>query len=426
MQLKAMQGAALLGAAVARLLGTPVAHAVDLGGLQVEQATLVYKEQGRVGVVEPVVQLHLPLPGEKRLGLRCGFDAMSGASPNGATPTVTHQTFTSPSGHRYTTAEGALPVRSFRDQRHALALDWEQPLTRTLGISAGCNASFETDYLSLGASLSLRQDLNQRLSTLTLGASFSEDQVKPDGGLQEGLETYQDAPTGDAAGAKHIQDVLVGWTQVMNRHWLTQVNVGLGWDAGTMSDPYKGITLVDAEGQPVMSGSRPCMVNERRPATRARRTLFWGNALHMGRDVLHADYRLYQDDGGVQAHTADLSYWWKPQSGMPGLRLRPQLRYSHQSKADYYAHSMLAATFDNPGTRPSHLSSDSRLAANDSWTFSVRLDLPEADWGRVWIKPAYMVQRFTVDPAAVGVQGDIDLVPDLNVWMLTLGLGTRL
>lgn len=425
MQLKTMQGAALLGAAVARLLGSPVAQAVDLSGLQVEQATLIYKEQGRVGVVEPVVQLHLPLPGERRLGLRYGFDAMSGASPNGAVPAATPQTFTSPSGRSYSTSAGELPVRSFRDQRHALALDWEQPLTRTLGISAGCNASFETDYRSLGASLSLRQDLNQRLSTLTLGASFSEDRVKPDGGLQEGLETYQGAPTGHATGAKHIQDALVGWTQVMNRHWLTQVNVGLGWDAGAMSDPYKGITLVDAQGQPMQDGSQPRMVNERRPATRARRTLFWGNAVHLGRDVLHADYRLYQDDGGVEAHTMDLNYWWKPQSGKPGLRLRPQLRYSHQSKADYYAHSLLATTWES-SSRPSHLSSDSRLAANDSWTFSVRLDLPDTDWGHLWVKPAYMVQRFTVDPAAVGVQGDIDLVPDLNVWMLTLGLGTRL
>jgi hypothetical protein len=424
MQLNTLKGAALLGAAVARLLGPQAAQAVDLRGLEVEQATLIYQEQGRIGVVEPVLQLRLPLSGEKKLGLRYGFDAMSGASPNGASPTVTHQTFTSPSGNHYTTASGDLPVRSFRDQRHALALDWEQPLSRTLALSAGLNASFETDYRSLGASLTLRQDLNQRLSTLSVGASISEDELKPKGGLQEGLGSYQDSPTGVSSGAKHIQDALVGWTQIMNRRWLSQVNVGLGWDAGFMSDPYKGVTLVDSQGQPVMVASRSRMVNERRPATRARRTLYWGNAVHLGRDVLHADYRLYQDDGGVKAHTVDLQYWWKPQSGMPGLRLRPQLRFSRQSKADCYAHSMLATTFD--ATQPAYLSSDSRLAANSSWTFSLRLDLPEADWGHVWIKPAYMRQSFNLDPAPVGVQGDIDLVPDLNVWMLTLGIGTRL
>jgi len=426
MQLKTLRGAALLGAALTRLLGSPAAQALDVRGLEVEQATLVYQEAGRIGVVEPVLHLALPLPGERRVGLRYGFDAMSGASPNGATPTVTHQTFTSPSGNRYTTASGDLPVRSFRDQRHALSLDWESPITHTLKVSAGLNASFESDYRSLGASLNLSQDLNQRLSTLTAGLSFNEDKISPSDGLQAALGTYQASPTGVAAGQKHIQDALVGWTQVMSRHWLSQLNLGIGRDQGSMSDPYKGVSLVDTQGQPVMVGTRPRMVNEGRPDSRTRQTLFWGNAIHLGRDVLHADVRHYRDDWGVRANTLELQYWWKTRAGSSGLRLRPGLRLSQQGKADFYAHSMLATAFDNPATRPDHLSSDSRLAANTSWSFSVRVDLPEKDWGHVWIKPAYMVQHFQLDPAPVGVQSEIDLVPDLRVWMITLGFGTRL
>lgn len=417
--------AALLAGAVLRLLGPQAAQAQSLHGLSLEQATLIYQEKGRIGVVEPVIQLRLPLQGERSLGLRYGFDAMSGASPNGAAPTITHQTFTSPSGNHYSTVSGELPVRSFRDQRHAVALDYEGPLSRTLKLSTGLNGSFETDYRSLGASASFSQDLNQRLTTLVFGLSFSEDLVAPRDGLQVPLGSYQEDPLGVETGHKHIRDALLGISQVMNRHWLSQLNLGLGRDTGYLSDPYKGVSLVDAEGQPVMlTATRPRMVNESRPDARSRWTLYWGNALHLGRDVLHADYRRYQDDWGVASNTLDLQYFWKPDAGLPGLRVRPQLRYADQSRADCYAHSILASEFD--ATRPDHLSSDSRLAAMQSWTFSLRVDLPEADWGQLWFKPALMNQHFDLFPEPIGAQSQIDLVPDLQVWMLTLGFRTTL
>jgi hypothetical protein len=385
---------------------------------------LIYQETGRISVVEPVVQLHLPLKGEQSVGLRYGFDAMSGASPNGAAPTIMHQTFTSPSGNHYTTANGDLPVRSFRDQRHAVSLDYERPLTRTLKLTAGVNGSFESDYRSLGASASFSQDLNQRLTTVTFGFSVSEDLVAPMDGLQVPLEPYQAARQAADTGNKHIRDALIGVSQVMNRHWLTQFNLGVGHDAGYMTDPYKGVSLVDAAGQPVMQGTHPRMVNEGRPDSRTRWTVFWGNAIHLGRDVLHADYRRYQDDWGVASNTLDLQYYWKPELGLPGLRVRPQLRYSDQTRADCYAHSMLESDFVIQN--PQYLSSDSRLAGMSSWTYSLRVDLPEADWGQLWLKPAMMSQRFDLSPDPVGAQRDIDLVPDLKVWMLTLGISTTL
>jgi hypothetical protein len=406
--------AALLALATSRLLGAPEAQALDLTGLSVEQATLVYQEQGRVNIVEPVLHLRLPLPGERALGMRYGFDSMSGASPNGAAPAATLQTFTSASGRGYSAAPGELPVREFRDQRHAVGLDWEQPLTRTLRLDAGLSGSFEMDYRSLGASATLSQDLNQRLTTLTMGLSLSQDRLRPKGGVPEPLGDYQDrVSTGDAA-SKQIRDGLVGITQVMNRRWLTQLNLGAGRDRGWLTDPYKGISLVDDAGAPVS------WLNESRPASRTRWTLFWANAVHLGRDVLHADLRRYQDSWGVRATTADLQYWWKPEAA-PGLRVRPELRWSLQSRADGYAHSW-------PATQalPEHLTADARLAGMTSWTLALRLDLPAADWGQLWIKPAWMRQRFDLSPAPLGAQHGLDLTPDLRAWMVTLGYRTTL
>ncbi len=396
----------------------PAAQALDLHGLSVEQATLVYQEQGRIAVVEPVLQLRLPLKGEQSIGLRYGFDAMSGASPNGASPTHTPQTFTSPSGQHYSAGTGELPVRSFRDQRHAVALELERPLTRTLKLSAGLNGSFETDYRSLGASATFHQDLNQRLTTLTLGFSLSEDLVTPSGGMAEPLADYQNRISVGSSDTKQIQDVLVGVSQVMNRRWLTQLNLGFGRDAGYLTDPYKGVSLVDSDGEPVS------WVNESRPDSRSRWTIYWGNALHLGRDVLHLDYRHYQDDWGVASNTLDLQYWWKPELGLPGLRVRPQVRYSDQTRADCYAHSLQVTDYN--ALAPEFLTADSRLADFQSWTFSLRVDLPEADWGQFWLKPAVMTQRFDLSPTPVGTQNNLDLVPDLQVWMVTLGFRTTL
>ena len=410
--------AGLLALAVGRLLGAPTAAALDVHGITIDQATLIYQEQGRIGVVEPVVALRLPLPGEQSLGLRYGFDAMSGASPNGTTPTITAHTYTSPSGRQYTVAQGELPVRSFRDQRHALGLDWERPLTRALKLSAGLNGSFETDYRSLGASLSFSQDVNQKLTTLSLGLSLSEDRLVPRGGVPLPLGDYQSRVILSDTESKHIRDVLVGVAQVMNRRWLTQLNLGYGRDQGYLTDPYKGVSLLDGQGEPVT------WVSEGRPGSRTRATLFWGNALHLGRDVVHADYRRYQDNWGVQSNTFTLQYWWKPEAGLPGLRVRPELRVSTQRKADCYAHSMLQSEYE--AQAPSTLTADSRLAGMQSVGASLRLDLPAADWGQLWIKPMWMNEHFALFPDAVGAQHSVDLVPDLQVWMVTIGFRTTL
>jgi hypothetical protein len=409
--------AGLLALAVGNLLGREAA-ALELHGVSIDQATLFYQEQGRIGVVEPVVTVRLPLPGEQALSLHYGFDAMSGASPNGATPTVTSHTYTSPSGNSYTVSRGELPVHAFRDIRNAGSVDYERPLSRRLKLNTGLNASFETDYRSLGASLSLALELNQKLTTLSLGLSTSADRLRPQGGVPVPLSDYMLRVPGADGANKRIEDVLLGLTQVMGRGWLTQLNLGLGRDQGDMTDPYKGVSLVDAQGEPTR------WVFESRPDARTRATLFWGNAVHLGRDVIHADWRVYHDSWGVRANTVSLQYWLKPELGLPGLRARPELRFSSQSRADFYAHSVMRSAYE--AAPPAHLSADSRLAAMQSWAFSLRVDLPETDWGQLWLKPMYLRQQFSLSPGAVGVQQQVDLVPDLKVWMVTLGFRTTL
>jgi len=99
---------AALTAATCSLLSITSATSADQSSA--ESALLYYSEKDRVNVAEAAAILTLPMRNEM-------VDTISGASPNGASPTNQDQTFGGT-----TTAAGDLPLSSFKDQRLALAL----------------------------------------------------------------------------------------------------------------------------------------------------------------------------------------------------------------------------------------------------------------------------------------------------------------
>src|SRR5271169_4781050 len=109
---------ALLSAGTARGQSSRIADAVN-GLLQdwtVDSALAYYHENGRVQAIEPIVEVARSYANGQALSFNATFDALSGASPNGALTSHTAQTFASPSGtsltgpRTYTTAPGQLPV----------------------------------------------------------------------------------------------------------------------------------------------------------------------------------------------------------------------------------------------------------------------------------------------------------------------------
>lgn len=431
MQLKRSMGsrpAGPLAVAALQLLGGSLiaggAQARETGSWNLEQATLVYRETRQVQVVEPVVRLSRALKNGQEISFRFGYDSMSGASPNGSIPASTAQTFTSPSGNSYTAQAGELPRRSFRDTRYSGGIEWTRSLLEHLKGTLGSSLSNETDYLSVGASWSMTWEVNQRLSTFNLGLSYNHDTVSPKGGLPVGLERMEDRLENGDSDTKSISDVLVGVTQVMNERWLLQLNIGSGVDSGYLTEPYKGVSVLDSSGSPQVGGS----INEARPESRARSTLMVRNMVHLGRDVLHFGYRFYRDDWGVRSHTLDVKYWWKPDQifGHGGFKLRPHLRWSGQQAADFHRPWITAGQVSGvqPGSG-AHVSADHRLGDMTSFTLGARMDLPPFAWGGMWIKPEFMRQSWTLDaPVPAGLSGH-ELVPDLDVLMVTLGLNTR-
>jgi len=451
-----------LAAASCGLLGmAPAAvNADSTDPLQMDSALLYYTEKDRVNVTELAAIVTQTLGEDETVSVSPTIDAITGASPTGATSTDKTQTF----GANDTAAPNSLPLKHFSDRRYAVAISWQQPLDRLTKSVLGADVSIEHDYNSIGANASVARDFNNKLTTLSAGISGSFDSVQPAGGivpqgltpLNSAFTTAAPAPASDfehlfddrlttaiphavtsASGVvigggstgtsevlnsskarqsrdKQVIDGIIGLTQVFNRRTLMQFNYGLGLSNGYLTDPYKIISMVDGS-----SGETVDYITELRPDTRLRQALYWKTVLHLPEDVIHLSYRYFRDDWGIRSHTVDLHYRFELGSG---FYLEPQARYYSQTAADFYHHSLM-----DGAPLPNYASADYRLAAMSSYTYGLKFAVPLGKAGEFNARATYMQQTGDSHPAdAIGVQRSQDLYPGLEAMTLQLGLSLKL
>jgi len=433
MQLKPSDWRAALAGATASLLApvAPItAHAAGTADgptpWLVDSAVLVYNEGGgRVRAVEPVLGLKRSNAADVSTGLKLTLDSLTGASPNGAVAQPGVQTFTSPSGKSsYEAPAGRVPLDpSFKDTRVALAANQERPWGADQRLSYGLNVSNEYDFTSLGANVSLARDFDRRNTTLSLGLAVEANQMRPVGGQPLPLKPMFGTGSGKAGnGSRNVADLLLGWTQVVNRQWLMQLNLGLGSGSGEHTDPYKLLSVVDG-GTGLLAGSR--YVAESRPDSRTRSSLFWAHKLSLGPGVLDASYRWYGDSWGVRSHTVDLR-WRHPLPG--GGFVQPRWRHHVQSAADFYRGWLVEGVDWNSATQTTplaHASADARLGGFTADTVGVTLGWPLAREQLVTLRLESYRQRQDVLAGAPGVLATLPLTPELKATMLTVGWSFR-
>jgi hypothetical protein len=412
-----------LAIATCTLLGTAAHGAraqVGADNWRTDSSVLYYSEQDRVTVVEPVVFVRKQLGEESFLNFRLIYDSMTGSSPNGATPTSTVQTFTGASGgSSYSTPAGKTPLRKFDDQRVAAALERERPMSRLTRVTYGFNASTETDYTSVGASLNVMRDFNDKLTTLTTGISANYDQVSPQGGAPPemellsvaaaaappgggGGEDEEEGEEGEGGETKTGVDGIIGVTQVLTRRALTQLNYTVGLSSGYLTDPYKVLSVVDAT-----TGATLDYRYELRPDNRLRQSLYWKFVYNFDRDVLNLSYRYYWDDWDIRAQTVDLHYRWE----LWGRSyLQPHARWSKQTAADFYRHSLV-----NTEPVPRYASADYRLGEMETSTVGLKLGLPFGKGSELNLRAEAMTQSGDGYPDdAIGIQHEFDLFPTVH------------
>jgi hypothetical protein len=416
MQLKKNSSVRLgLMTASCALLGAQAPAVNAAGGespLQIDTALLYYKENaGRVQTIEPVVELKKDFGDERILTGTLTFDSLTGGSPNGALPSRLVQTFTSASrGTTRTVVTGDLPLdKTFKDTRVAGDIGWSQPMGELSHVSFGGHLSKEYDFTSAGVNAGVSRDFNQKNTTLSFGVNAEFDSINPVGGAPVPLSNYALA-TKKGTDSRNVHGALLGVTQVMSRYWLMSLNYSYDKSSGYMTDPYKIVTRVDA------TGATLGYLYESRPRDRARKSLYIGNKIALGSNVLDLSLRHGSDDWGVKSNMVDGRLHVRLDGD---LFVEPHARWYHQNAADFYN------LYITPSDTPKYTSSDQRLAEFDGTTFGVKVGEKLYGIGEVSVSLETYNQTPKTHTSALTQLRGLDLNPGLRAVMFQVGWRTE-
>lgn len=380
---------------------------------QFESSGLIYAEQTRTHVLEPIARISRLFPDGQAFYAQLGIDVVTGASPTGEVPSGQVQTTTTPSGRTVTTQADQVPLTGFSDTRGSLNVGWLKPFGSTFRVSTDAHYSREKDYESRGAGAQFSLDVMDRLTTLTAGIGYNDDSVFPTGGTR--------APLSDGAviintssNPKRVTTGLIGLTRILTRQWMVGLTASRTFEDGYLTEPYKVLSVVDAtSGVPLRT------LTESRPSTRQRSDILVSSVYHLTEDVLYLSYRYYWDDWGLRSHTVDLKYRWEL---LDDFFVQPHLRFYRQNAADFFRYC-----FVDGEALPEYASSDYRLGALRTATIGTTIGFaPGDDLGEFTIRAEYIRQWGDGHPGnAVGIQRQFDLSPAVNSGTIVVGYTVR-
>jgi Protein of unknown function (DUF3570) len=384
----------------------------------VDSALAYYHEDGRVQAIEPVVNVSKVFADGESLNFNATFDALSGASPNGALPSHSPQTFTGPSGkasHVYTIAPGQLPADpNYHDARFAAGANWTMPLTRVDQLSVGGKFSVEDDFVSATVDASIAHDFNDKNTTVSFGLYNEYDSLHPIGntpvpGSNVTSLVRIGAQSKDGVGA------LLGITQVMTRTWLTEFNLSVDRFTGYLNDPYKITSIIDS------AGNTTGYEYESRPDQRTRKSAYWENRVAWTSQLSTAlSLRYMSDDWAVRSDTAQLHLRWSWANRE--RYIEPTFRWYRQTAADFYTPFILDTAKQSTGFE----SADSRLGAFHALTYGMKYaqklpGLESRAESEFSVRAEYYQQTFNQQvPVPAGLQG-LDLYPGLKAILVQIG-----
>lgn len=305
--------AALPGIAAA---ATPI----DQDDINIDFKHVIYEEQDDLMQVDAeYLNVGLAFTDKDDLQLAIEFETMSGASPIFNAPGV--------DGDPVVIRSGA----SITDQRTAVSARYRHFFTHgTMTVSPSW--SDEDDYTSTALTFQYEWDINNKNTTIAVGAGLADDQV-----WAEGQDVKND---------KEGSSAFVGVTQILSAESLVQANLSFANESGFLSDPYKLVQVQDS----ILADSRP-----------DDRSMIAGLVRYIRKigpdSSVHLTYRLYDDDWAVQSHTMEFAWFSQSESGW---LLNPSIRYYTQEGAEFYEPYFVAIRDDG------YYSSDFRLASYGS------------------------------------------------------------
>jgi hypothetical protein len=281
------------------------------------------EESGRIRVSSDYSLFRIDLSDTIALDGTLLYSVISGASPTGLPP-------------KY--FGGPVPVVQLHDERYAASLSVTTPF-KNHTIKTGLSVSYESDYLSLGGSITDSISLNEKNTDLVLGFAYTNDTVSANGS--------------NLSAKKRTFDYMIGINQVLSPNTTLSVNFGVGMKQGYLSDPYKRVLILGD------------VYYDKRPS-RKLEELFFTQLTHYIESwdaSVEASYRFGNNDHGNQSHTAMIALY----KNLFDKRLvvRPSFRYYRQTEANYY-------NTEFTGT-PQYYSSDYRVSAEESFNLGLQL-----------------------------------------------------
>lgn len=265
------------------------------------------------------------------------YDGISGASPTGKPPLP---------------GSKSVQLAKLQDIRRAGNVEFDWHIGRHT-LSPQVAFSKESDYESLGLSLSDAVEFNQKNTTLRLGVARSFDEVQRNG------SPFPDAKSKDST------EGLIGVSQLLSPNTVFTADFTYSDTSGYLTDPYKQI-LFAGWGDPNATDE------ENRPTHRTRQVLMttltqWINPVNASAEI---SYRFGHDSFGVLSHTTELT--WHQRIG-EHLILEPAFRYYEQSAADFY-HTSVPGFFAGDGVtdRSEYYSADYRLSHLETFTYGLK------------------------------------------------------
>ncbi|MFT6051187.1 MAG: hypothetical protein ACI9B9_000827 [Halioglobus sp.] len=202
--------------------------------------------------------------------------------------------------------------------------------------------SDEDDYQSDAISLDASFNSADGLRTYSAALSASADDIEP---------TQGSVPTNTLKDEKDIRSAWVGVSQIISKRAIVRFGLGYTYREGFLTDPYK------------LRDQRPDERNEWTVNAGYRHFLVDANA------ALHADYRYFDDDWGIESHTVEVAWH---QNISDHTRVIPFVRYYTQDQADFFA--------NQANVQDTYYADDFRLSAFGSLSGGLRLKHEIGNW----------------------------------------------
>jgi hypothetical protein len=200
----------------------------------------------------------------------------------------------------------------------------------------------------------------------------------------DGDESSHDATRMGSDDDKTTTDIMVGFTQVINRNMVTQFNYSYSVVDGYLTDPFKILSLLDS------NGIAQDYLYENRPDKRTKQSVFAQTKYHFDEIILDVSYRYMWDDWEINSHTVDTRFYIPLGNGS---YLEPHLRFYQQAAAEFYQPFLMQGD-----ALPEFASADYRIGEMTAYTVGLKYGMKLADGNDL----SFRLEYYRQDPKSAG------------------------